>query len=90
MLGRTSRARAAEEALRALCSERLGTAFELEVVDVAEHPERAEQARIVATPTLDRVGPTPPVRVLGDLTLLHGLADVLGLPLDPVTSQKGT
>lgn len=90
VLGSTARAQAAERALRSLCSDRLGTDYALEVVDVVREPERAEAARIVVTPTLDRTHPEPPVRVLGDLTSLSGLATVLGLPLDTLATERGS
>lgn len=40
---------------------------EVEVIDVLVQPERAEAARILATPTLVKEGPPPPRRIIGDL-----------------------
>ena len=42
--------------------------FDLEVVNVNEHPERAERHRIIATPTLIRELPPPVRRLVGDLS----------------------
>ncbi len=50
--------------------------FELEVVDVFEHAERALSERVFVTPTLVRHAPTPIRRLLGDLSStieLHSL-----------------
>ena len=40
---------------------------EIEVIDVLEQPERAEAARILATPTLIKEVPPPTRRIIGDL-----------------------
>lgn len=80
VMGRTSRALNAEQQLRALCDARLGDGYEIEIVDVAEQPDRADEDRIVATPTLDRLQPPPRVRVIGDLTSRERLSAVLELP----------
>lgn len=40
---------------------------DVEVIDVLVQPERAEAARILATPTLVKEGPPPPRRIIGDL-----------------------
>jgi len=66
--GVSPRASDAIERLRAICDERLGADYELEVVDVMENPEAAEDEKILATPTLIRVAPGPSRRVLGDLS----------------------
>lgn len=42
-------------------------ALDLRVIDVLEQPEQAEIHRVLATPTVIRVLPTPQVRVVGDL-----------------------
>lgn len=79
VLGETPRAHSALEQLRALCDSRRDTTYDIEVVDVHAHPEVADDARIVATPTLDRVEPPPLVRVIGDLSS-DQLARALELP----------
>lgn len=57
------------------------TAVEVEIVDVLEHPDRAEQARVLATPTLDRVEPWPTRRIIGDLGDLRSITETFGLEL---------
>jgi circadian clock protein KaiB len=42
--------------------------YELEIVDVLEHPQRAEDEKILATPTLIKQLPLPLRRVIGDLS----------------------
>lgn len=80
VMGWESRSRSAEDQLRAICVESLGDDFEIEVVDLSDHPDRADLERIVATPTLDRIEPTPRVRVIGDLASREQLIGALDLP----------
>jgi len=62
-----------------LCEERLSGRYELDVIDVLAHPERAESARILATPTLLKLSPAPRVRIVGDLSLRANVLAGLGL-----------
>ncbi len=63
--------------LRELCEHYLGGKGELVVIDVHENPELADDAKVLATPTLIRELPLPLRRIVGDLTdiekILHGL-----------------
>ena len=68
-----------EKDARALLSEHLGEAFELEVVDVATHPGLVEELHLMATPTLIRVDPPPEVRIVGDLANTQAVLRALGL-----------
>ena len=54
--------------LRRLCDEELSGAYRLEVIDVLEHPQLAEDERILATPTLIRRLPPPLRRLVGDFS----------------------
>lgn len=75
--GADSRAQAAIANLRRICEAELPDQYELEIIDVLEQPEQAEEARILATPTLIKQLPPPLRRVIGDLSnkdkLLLGL-----------------
>lgn len=79
--GRTRRSERASVNLRTLCLSRLGEgAFEIEVVDVLERPDRAETDRVIATPTVIRTVPAPRRRVIGDLSIADQAAHALDLP----------
>ena len=66
--GESPRSQRAIANLRRIAQERLGGDYELDVVDVQQDPERAEQERILTTPTLVKRAPEPRRRVTGDLT----------------------
>jgi circadian clock protein KaiB len=71
----------AAENLRRLCAERLPSgSYEIEVVDIIEHPERAEADRVIATPTVIRETPAPRRRVIGDLSVAASAAHALAFP----------
>ena len=67
-------------ALRGVAQE-LDGRYELEIVDVLEHPQRAEDERILATPTLIKQLPPPLRRVIGDLSDKEKV--LLGLEVRP-------
>ena len=75
----SERALGAIDALR----DRLGDEAEVEVVDLREAPEIAEQQKIVATPLLVRMSPPPVRRVAGDLSDPDRVAWSLGLRSRP-------
>ncbi len=66
--GTSPRTRIAIDNLNRICTEELAGRYELEIVDVLEHPQRAEDERILATPTLIKQLPPPLRRVIGDLS----------------------
>lgn len=53
--------------------------YDLQIVDVLKNPRQAMDYEILATPTLIRVLPPPPKRVIGDLSNRHKV--LLGLEL---------
>ena len=53
--------------LKRLCDEHLDSEYELEVVDLLEHPRLAAGDEIVAIPTLVRRLPKPMRKIIGDL-----------------------
>lgn len=79
--GSSPRAEQAIENLRQICEQDLHSKYELEVIDVLEHPELAEEARILATPTLIKQLPPPLRRVIGDLSNREKV--LLGLEVRP-------
>ena len=66
--GKSSRTRVAIENLERICREELAGQYEPQIIDVLEHPELAEDDRIMATPTLIKHLPPPLRRVIGDLS----------------------
>ena len=66
--GTSPRAKIASSNLQHLCEHELEGEFELEIVDVLENPQRAEDEKILATPTLIKQLPLPLRRVIGDLS----------------------
>lgn len=76
--GDSARSRAAEANFRRLAAERLQDRYELLVVDVMQDPDRAEEQRILTTPTLIKTAPAPMRRVTGDFgdfdTVMQALA----------------
>ena len=59
--GSTPRTQLAVANLRRICEAELGAQYDLEIIDVLEHPQIAEDQRILATPTLVKQLP-PPLR----------------------------
>lgn len=55
--------------------------YHFEVIDVLKEPQRAEDARILATPTLVKSEPPPLRIVVGDLSNFSRIKAVLNLPL---------
>lgn len=75
--GHTSTSRQAMENIRQICEEFLPGQYRLSIIDVLDQPHRAEEQRILATPTLIREHPLPSRRIIGDLSnkerVLRGL-----------------
>ncbi len=76
--GQTPKSLVALMNLKRYCEENLQGRYEIEVVDLVEHPELAESDQIVALPTLVRRLPPPIKKIIGDLSnkekILVGLA----------------
>lgn len=76
--GQTPKSIRAFSNLKVLCEEHLKGRYQIEVVDLLEHPEMARGDQIVAVPTLVRKLPQPVRQIIGDLSntdrVLVGLA----------------
>ena len=63
-----------------ICREELNNQYTVEIIDVLEEPHRAEQEKILVTPTLIKQLPPPLQRIIGDMSntkkVLFGL-DIL-------------
>ena len=79
--GTTSRSSKAIANLRRVCEERLHGKYDLEVVDIYQHPAAAQQYQILAAPTLVKMLPLPLRRIIGDLA--NDERVLAGLDLSP-------
>lgn len=66
--GRTTQSESAISNLRRICEQDLGAEYELDVIDVLDRPQVAEDQKILATPTLVVESPAPSQRIVGDLS----------------------
>jgi circadian clock protein KaiB len=85
--GSTPRTQLAISNLRRICEAELGAQYDLEIIDVLEHPQVAEDQRILATPTLVKQLPPPLRRVIGDLSDREKV--LFGLELLPGDRARG-
>jgi circadian clock protein KaiB len=67
--------------LKMLCEEHLGDNYDIEIIDLIEHPSRACSDDILAIPTLVRRLPSPLRKVIGDLSNTERV--LVGLQLRP-------
>lgn len=65
--GMTPRSTEAFAAIKAICDEHLAGHYELEVIDIYQHPELAQDEQIIAAPTLVKKLPLPLRRFIGNL-----------------------
>ena len=90
--GSNARSRRTIANLRGLCAAHLAGRVELEVVDIYQQPQLAEQDQVVAAPTLVKLAPPPLRRIIGDLSDEARVMHALGLPRDGTNalSSDGT
>jgi circadian clock protein KaiB len=67
--------------LKALCEEHLAGRYEIEIIDLVEHPGLAQRDDILAIPTLVRRLPAPLRKIIGDLSNSERV--LVGLRLQP-------
>jgi circadian clock protein KaiB len=78
--GPSAISRRAEQNLRRLRDvAKVRDGLAVEIIDVLENPELAEQAAIIATPTLALEHPVRPRRIIGDLSDVERVLDFLGI-----------
>lgn len=77
--GATAPSQRAIENLEEICESDLRASYEVEVIDVLEHPHLAEEEKILATPTLVKRSPAPIRKVVGDLSDRAKVLDALEL-----------
>jgi circadian clock protein KaiB len=79
--GQTRKSLAAIGNLKRLCEEHLAGRYKIEVIDLMEHPERAQTDQILAIPSLVRKLPAPLRKIIGDLSNTERV--LVGLDLHP-------
>lgn len=77
--GNTPKSERAMANLKEICERELGGIYELQIIDVLEDPQFAENEKILATPTLIKSLPPPIRRIIGDLSNSEKI--LLGLDL---------
>ncbi|QNT68925.1 circadian clock protein KaiB [Defluviicoccus vanus] len=87
--GRTPRTEQAITGVREICERDLAGFYELDVVDVLEWPQLAENEKILATPTLVRELPTPLRRLVGDLSDRKKVLFGLDLSVEEAAAKAG-
>jgi circadian clock protein KaiB len=83
--GSTPRSARAIANIRKICEEHLEGRYDLEVVDISQHPSLAEGEQIIAAPTLIKELPLPLRRFIGDMS--HTGRILLGLDLRAVAQR---
>jgi len=66
--GQTPNSRTAVMNLERICREHLDGRYQLEVIDIKEHPEAVRQEELFALPTLIKELPRPLRKLIGDLS----------------------
>jgi circadian clock protein KaiB len=66
--GTTPRSARAIQNIRAICEDNLKGRYDLEVIDIYQHPEQIKPEQIVVTPTLVKELPLPLRKMIGDLS----------------------
>jgi circadian clock protein KaiB len=66
--GESARSLAALRNLEAICEKHLAGRYQIEVINLMEHPQLARGDQIVALPTLVRRLPPPMKKIIGDLS----------------------
>jgi circadian clock protein KaiB len=78
--GTTARSMVAISNLHTICDKHLHDPYDLEVIDIYQHPEMAGKAQIIAAPTLVKLAPGPVCRVIGDLSNEEKVLFALNVP----------
>jgi circadian clock protein KaiB len=84
--GQTPRSLAAFSNLRKICETHLAGRYEIEVIDLLEHPQLARGDEIIAVPTLVRKLPEPIKKLIGDLSDTERV--LVGLQLLPARTGE--
>ena len=83
--GMTPRSTEAIASIKAICEEHLEGHYDLEVIDIYQHPELARAEQIIAAPTLVKKLPAPLRRLIGNLSEKERV--LAGLNLQPKLNE---
>lgn len=87
VVGQSRHSMTAAANLRRLCEGVLAGRCDLQVVDLLERPDIADDFNIVATPLLIKRAPLPVRRIVGDLSDAHAVLENLDLGESPERSE---
>jgi len=87
--GFTPRSRRAIDNLKNICDRYLAGRYRIEVVDLYQSPGLAREEQIIATPTLLKVRPYPPQRIIGDLSQVDRVLQTLDIHGTGAESRPG-
>ena len=79
IMGSTPQSEKAVKNIEAICKKELAGEYHLQIINIVEKPQLAEDDRIIAVPTLVKALPEPLRRVIGDLSNTEKV--LLGLDL---------
>ena len=85
--GNTLASQHAVSNLGLLCQAELNGLCDVEIIDILENPQLAEEEKILATPTLVKRNPAPVRKVIGDLS--HRTRVLFGLGLESHVQDDG-
>jgi len=88
--GASPRTKVAVDNLKRICEQELEGLYELEIIDVLENPQLAEDDKVLATPTLIKQLPPPLRRVIGDLSDKEKVLFGLEVRTQPTTNSGPT
>jgi len=85
--GKTAQSERAIANLREIIDIDLKDQFELDIIDILERPQLAEDEKILATPTLLKELPPPLRKIIGDVSDKEKV--LLGLDLKSIITKEG-
>ncbi len=86
IMGDSSKSQRAIANIFRICREELSDLYTVEIIDVLEQPQLAEQDKILVTPTLVKQLPPPLQRIIGDMSNTQKV--LLGLDVIPKDSHR--
>ncbi len=88
IVGASPRSERAISNIRKICEAHLDGRYDLDVVDLSEHPVQARDKQIFAAPTLIKMSPLPVRRFIGEMSQTDRL--LLGLDIPNAAGQESS